>query len=276
MVGFINEVPEDDAMTINTDPTLAGKTVLVRYPGLLRFRDEMNDYKCDSAQQCDRLEALALAMIHVDSKRLSVIKQKSAAEHALARGLVLRELMTDSIELAVKSGAIGDPLDALTRTAGYTNVARDLKLQHTIFVDHQAALSGKTVITEELLSEALAISDTLFRFDRANDPKKDEELKLLRERTFTRLYQAWESVRRTVQHIRYAKGDADVIAPNLFAQDTTAKHKKEVPPEPEPAAPPANDAPTTPSSGTSTPTATPGFGSHDVPVGFPGSSPFIK
>jgi hypothetical protein len=89
-------------------------------------------------------------------------------------------------------------------------------------------------------------------------------------------------VSNTVHHKRAPYADGDKFAPNLFGlMQPTAKKKK----------PEDQDAPATSSGGHGQPAANgtqsplspaspanpkPGFGSHDIPVGLPGSSPFIK
>ncbi len=74
---------------------------------------------------------------------------------------------------------------------------------------------------------------------------------------------AYDQVRRAVTYLQWSEGDQDILCPSLYAGRVTRRKPAE-----EPAPPPPAPAPT--------PAATPAAATPKIPVGMPGSNPYMQ
>ena len=87
----------------------------------------------------------------------------------------------------------------------------------------------------------------------------------IRQRLFTLFVNAYDQARRAVGYLRWNEGDADQIAPSLYAGRSNGRRKADQPDPP------------TPAAGNAEPGAS-AAQAHDSPiaVGLPGASPYVQ
>jgi hypothetical protein len=138
--------------------------------------------------------------------------------------------------------------------------------------ENWSKVQGKTPLTRAHLDEFEALSDRLLTTLGVKDQSEElvAESTLRRQRAFALFLRAYNEVRRAISFLRWNQGDVDSIIPSLYS---IKGGRKRGPSDPEVVAPsppatgPAN--PITPAPG-----ATPK--SDEVPIGHPGSSPFMR
>lgn len=163
-------------------------------------------------------------------------------------------------------------MKGLTGSHGYKNVAFDLGGLCQLFNANWSTLHDKTTITEDEVKTAhkLAFRLATAVAYREQSPEQIAAAADIRQRIFTLLYNAYDEIRRAVHFLRWHEGDADTIAPSLYAGrgNSNAAHKNGSGANPSapaaPTAPPAVAAPAVTASS-----------AEKVPVGLPGSDPLM-
>ena len=184
-------------------------------------------------------------------------------------GFQMRETFVTDLNALVRRGLVGsDRVGELKVPNGYRAVADDLFSLVNILRSSWDAIQGKTAISEEELTEAELLAsrliDTVGQRDEA--PQTIAEAALRRQRAYTLLMNAYDDVRRVVIFVRWHEGDADEVAPSLYAGRSNGKRKQE---GEAPAAGASQPSATSPAPATAAPTAN----TPTAPIGMPGSDP---
>lgn len=132
------------------------------------------------------------------------------------------------------------------------------------FREDAGALLGKSPVTREELDHAAELAARVIEAVGAKEqaPPETAEATLLRQRAFTLFTRAYDEARRAVSFLRWSEGDADIIAPSLWA-GRGGRGKAEV------KAPGSEVVPSA-----QAPVVAPAQPAAPIPPGFPGSSPF--
>ncbi|MEN9581964.1 MAG: hypothetical protein RJA70_4973 [Pseudomonadota bacterium] len=129
------------------------------------------------------------------------------------------QLHTDALALA-KRGLLQDERVAKLRSGlGHKSVAIDVVGLVQLFRKRFAALQGRMAVTEAELDRAAQLGQELMT---AAGVKEQAHMgvnaaALLRHRAFTLCARAYDQARRAVIYLRWDEGDADQIAPSLWA-----------------------------------------------------------
>lgn len=131
----------------------------------------------------------------------------------------LRELLAAELSLLMKRGLIPHGPGALRGPAGYHNLAHELQSLRTVFRSYLPVLEGRSGVTEAELATASALVEEISRFLtlRGRGENSVIEAADLRIRAFTLLTNTYDDVRRAVGYVRFRQGDAETIAPSLYA-----------------------------------------------------------
>lgn len=256
----------EDVQKVNLDVATAVSSALAIAPGLGRLRDTITTTLKDfDIERFDKLEDYTKAFSVANSRYLTAATPPDALRDAYTEGLKLRELLhADIVNLIARGYINSDALADYTGVTGYKNVGTELQSTALLLKDNWETVQGKcgTDLTE--LEHALKIAQRLQlgAGEREVNPAVLAEFAEMRNRMFTLFIAAYDDARRAVQYLRWHQGDADDIAPTLYAGRGTAASKKR-PDKPEdgvpaPAASNVQASPTA-ATGTTTRTGTDGF-----------------
>lgn len=203
-----------------------------------------------------RLADYARAADHADALHTIATLPPNELPELREEATALRSTLLTTATLLTKRGHLPEgALDNLSGAVGHHNLAADLRALVSLFQAHGAAPEVKRRIKESDLVDAEALADRIRDQVslRGRDGNSVAEASDLRLRALTLLVRSYDRVRRWVVFARWEHGDADTIAPSLYA-GRVRKAKEKAPvsddaPGVAPAAPAAPAVTATPASG---------------------------
>ena len=138
----------------------------------------------------------------------------------MEKGTKWREVLGAEARSLVARGFLnGELLKELTGTHGFRNVAVDLAGYARIYKSAWADIQAHSGLKEAdiLEVEKLALKLTGAVAKKEQSPEQVAAATDVRARIFTLLVNAYDEIRRAMQFLRWHEGDADVIAPSLYA-----------------------------------------------------------
>lgn len=225
--------------------------------------------------QLDKLRDYAFALARAHSAYRSAVSP-SDPNGAIADELIaIRDLLvTDALALGKRKLLDLNIVDKHRSGLGYKAIAVDVDGLVALLREAAPRVAGKTAVTEEELEHAARLAQRLVTGIgiKEQDPVVLDAATLLREQAFTLFINAYDEVRRAVIYLRWHEGDADTIAPSLWAGRNKRSSNEALSPESSAPAPGTSG-----SSGIAPTPATSGINpSSPSGVGLPGSSPFMK
>jgi hypothetical protein len=270
---------------VNLDIPAAVAAVIGAVPKLRAIRAELVAHIVGFDTRCvDRLEDYALGAGYAHAAWLSAAHPPSLVD-LNAEAIAARDTLHYDATALARRGLL-DParLTDLKGIIGYKNVAFDLMGLVQVLRESWPTIASKTAIQPAELERAAEVADRLVAAVGAREQSPSVAQTVSdRQRAFTLLVDAYDEVRRGVSFLRWHEGDADAIAPSLYAgrggsSTRTAKAREssatpDATPSPAPPAPPT--PPAAPPSATALPVPhlEPPPGGW-APVGMPGSNPF--
>ncbi len=260
-------IREDDFIAINIDIPSAVITILGSAPTIAQYRDSAARLPDYDISAFDKITMYALAAGFAHTQSLAASKAIEPVQ-ALVDELVKTRatFVSDVSALAQRSLLDGTRLSQLQGGVGHKNLAFDVMITTGIMRDHWAAIEGKTAVTLAELDHAEQVADRLatavgLRERGSNAPTLADDA---RNRAFTLLINAYEEIRRGLGFLRSKQGDADEIAPSLYAGRGPVKKKAaEDPTAPAPTAPVVVAPAPAPTNGTINPSKAPGMPGND-------------
>jgi hypothetical protein len=264
----VRAVPLDRLMPINFDVRAVVTTILGVYPELVELRPAIEELPV-SVEFIYKVKDYALALGYAHS-RMQVAVQTSDALAAVAQeGIVVRDQLQADAQGFAKRGIIRP--EVLTRFrsgTGYRGIAFDLVGLPEVFLDVWDKLEGKTPLTREEVENARKLGARIAQLIgvREQGPVVRDQAAVLRQQAYVLCSESYEEARHAVAFVRRKEGDAESIAPSLFAGRGGRGSQPSAPP---------SDAPATPAPGAN-PVAPSASATSDVPVGHPGSPAFVR
>ena len=261
----------DDLAPIIIDPIAAAVTARGAYKKLLAFRDQILALPDFHAPYFEDFETYVRASYYAQTMLQAASNPPAQFEEVIAEAGKLRESLLSDAKALVKRGIMSEePLASLKGSVGFQNIASDLMTLTNMFRAVWPKLVGKTFVTEEELDRAEVLSDEVVNDlgQREQAPSKIADVSVDRQKTFTLFVTAYDQLRRAITFIRWNEGDADEIAPSLYA----GKKRKPVVAEE-----PTQVSSTTSTTATTTPATTTTTATKAEPsVGLPGGDPFTN
>jgi len=221
MLDAIRAVPPDETLHINVDVPGAIMSTLGRLPRLLALRGELvAKLPTWDARALDTLDDCARAAGHAYSLHVAASTPPGAlAELAAAATEARAALLSDASALAHHGFVDRRPLGELKGPIGYKNLAFDLLVLDHVLRAAWPHIEGKTAVTLERLDAAAILADRLLVAAgiKTVSTREIAEAARIRDQAFTLFMQTYDSVRRAVVYARWDEGDADEIAPSLYA-----------------------------------------------------------
>lgn len=249
---------------------ITGFGVCERLPAHTKQLEALPDFP---PERLEKLQDYVMALFIAQARYTTATTPTEQLARLLDEATNRRDIMTAEARTLIVRGLLpSNALDDLTGTHGYKNVAFDLSRLAQLFKAALASIQGKTGLSAAEIDEAdrFALKLTLAIAHREGSPQSAAEATNVRQRMFTLFLNTYDQIRRAMVFLRWNIGDADEIAPSLYANRAVRTQKKG-PSE----APATSDKPPVPAATTPAASTAAGSNTHDskVPVGFPGSSP---
>ncbi|MGC4064578.1 MAG: hypothetical protein QM784_08030 [Polyangiaceae bacterium] len=274
-------LPSEQIRGVNLDIETVILRAMAAAKQILPFEARLLTLTDFPAERLDRFADYTLALYNAHlrytyaTSRTEVLPALSATANRW-RSILLAELKS----LVARELIQADQLDTLIGHQGFRNVARDLGGLAQIFKanwDHIKDETGlKPAKIEEVGQIALKVTNAIAT--RKRTPEEIKAARDIRERMFTLLARAYDTIRRAIQYIRAERHDADEIIPSLYSGRRKSKGMAQATEESFEQSPCLSASAST-SSGSPVeeiaelPASEPPISGPRVPTGFPGSCP---
>lgn len=277
----LQAVPERDLLAVNLDVPSIVATALGAWSEIVQLRDAMREIPRFDAAQFDKLRSYALALGHAHAVYRAAAGPRDGVVELAEEVAQLRDvLQADAMALAKRGLLAEESVSKLRSGPGYKNLAFDVAGLVSLFRERWETVGPKTAVETAELERAGQLAQKLIIAVgvREQSPAAVGAAAKLRQKAFTLLVRAYDEVRRHVLFLRWHEGDADTIAPSLYAGRSGSRGTASSEAEPQAPAPGTDPPPTNPAS----PVAS-GVGAGlpippaaAVPAGLPGSSPIAR
>jgi hypothetical protein len=216
----LSSLSKDELTFINVDMPSVVATVLGALPEVRALRSELERVPDFDLATFDKLEDYATALGYTHAQYVTATQPSDDLEALSEEALGVREqLLADATALSLRGFIDGNRLKELRGANGYKNLATDLQGLAGILQESWAAVQGRSGVEMADLERAMKLGQRLLRVVglREQGPATAAVATDIRQRAFTVLTRAWDQVRRAVMFLRWNIGDADQIAPSLYA-----------------------------------------------------------
>jgi hypothetical protein len=249
----IAAVPDDQLLPVTLDVLGAVATVAGVLPRLRDLRSQLEaELPRFDLIRFDKLEQYAQALTLLQGVHRSTTAPKLDVATQGAELTTIRDRLYSSAVALVDCGLLdGARFKSCKREIGYRAIAEDVLTLVALFLDNTAAVQGRTALDLSLLgkwrTQAFALIEAVGVREQA--PASAGEVGLTRRKALTLLVRTYEKARYAIGYLRAEEGDADDIAPSLYAGRAPARRVTKQPSQPRPAetaetADPTNDAAT--------------------------------
>lgn len=275
--GELQALGSEGLPRINLDIRQAVITVLGCIPELLALSPRLAaEAPTVDAQLFAKLERYTLAMGHAQTVFQAASQpMEPVAELTEELRILVDRFSTDAGALAKRGLVDASRLALLAGTNGAKNTAASAFLLVQLFRQDWARIVGKTAVAPTELDHAEELANRLQTAVGVRDqaPAGAPEAALARLKAHALFSRAYDETRRVVGFLRWREGDADDLAPSLYAGRGGRRSSSELPREEDAA---ANEPGVLPPAAGGASSAGPVAGSVlDTRPGMPGSSPFI-
>ncbi len=210
-----------ELLPVNLDITSAVSTALGVLPEIRALRPAIAKALPElSLEHVDALEDLARAASYANTQHLIAAAPTDDLPERTGEGIELRQRLRADANALVTRGLMSEPsLKGLTGSTGAKNLARDLQILASSFRDAWVRIEGKCALSTADLDHAERLAARLLRVAglREQGPVQTAATAELRQREFTAFCRSYDQIRRAVIFLRWSEGDADSIAPSLYA-----------------------------------------------------------
>jgi hypothetical protein len=225
----IQSVPEKDFVGITVDIPATVLTVIGAWPEIKTLRPQFVQYLPGfEMQKFDKLEAYTLALGHSQTEYKTATEPPASLVALANSAIETRTVLLADLNSLIARGLIApSATNELQGINGYKNVVFDLFALANILRLNTAKISGRSSVKPEELDAAENLADQLGTAvgERDQAPQIAAEAVRNRQAAFTLFIDAYEEVRTAINYLRRKQGDADTIAPSLYAGRTVSKKK---------------------------------------------------
>jgi hypothetical protein len=275
MESRIRAIPPQRLIQPRVDPIYASSVALGAVPRYAPLRPRMDKFAGEvDLALIDCVPELAHALSYATGDYIRLTTSGELLQDLIQEGTTLRAFLFDVKELCERQGLIqGVPLTQNPRLTGSINVSRDLTAAKRFYEECDEELLKKLPVTTAQLDRAGYIATRLLEGagTKTATPAEIAEAERVQLQSFICLMDGYEEVRAVVKLLRRKEGDAEQIAPSVYAGRSTGKRKGEE--EEVTSEAPAMPAPA-PAPGATSPAAP--LAAAEVPVGHMGGNPFTS
>ena len=263
--------------TINLDIRQSITTALGCMPELMPLKSRIvTELPLVDPELFEKMERYALALGHAHTVHLAATTPSQPIPEMTEelKGLYAR-LDADARALALRGIIDGERLAFLAGVNGPRNTAASTFLLVELFRKSWDKVVGKCATTLAELDEAERLAERLENAVGVKEqgPANVPEAAKNRHKAYFLFVRAYDDARRVVSLLRWRDGDADKIAPSLYAGRYKKSGTEVGGPEPEQGAAPSNTAP---ANGGTAVAAPPAATNPNAAPGMPDSPPFVR
>jgi hypothetical protein len=183
----------------------------------------------EDARQIDRLETAARACGRAHALHLTTLHGTDVEEMAEELSQKRRVLLLEAQSLVNEGRLARSVLGELAGGTGYQAMCLDVLQLVSAFRADFAAIAEATAVTTVELDRAEALANALASTlgDNGQATSTSSPTAELRQRAYTSFVRNYDEVRRAIIYLRWDAGDADEIAPSLFAGRRSRKNDDE-------------------------------------------------
>jgi hypothetical protein len=220
--------PEDVAV-VSLDVISAVTTTLGILGELRRHRDAVaKDLPNFDLARFDKLEEYTMALSYASSLHSAAIQPPDDLKAVYETALGVRETLHRDVTTLIGRELIAeDALKQYNGSTGFRNVAADLQLLAIVLQNNWANIEGKCATQAAEFEHAFQLASRIFRVVglRETHSARIAEAAEIRARAFTLFSHAYDDARRAMIFLRWHEGDADTIAPSLYAGRGSGRKK---------------------------------------------------
>ena len=212
---------DEGLMPINIDVVSAVTMTLGCMQELRALRSEIVEHlPTFDIGRYDKLEQYALALNQANAIHRGTLAQRASISELGGELTELRDRLLDDAESLSNHGLLQrERLKECKKAPGYRAVATDVFTLVTLFKEDWSTLEGRTPVTRELLQRAGTRALELLAAvgTKEQGPVTVSEAQLARQQAYTLFARTYDDVRRAVAYLRPEEGEADKLAPSLYA-----------------------------------------------------------
>jgi hypothetical protein len=176
----------------------------------------------------DKIEIYAQGLLQAEANHRITTAPPEVLVALGEEGVTIRSLLLSDATALIHRGLLNSKsLDQLKGANGYRNISSDMLSISTLLRSNWSTISSKTGVTLAELDRAEFVADQLNESFgiRERTPAKVAAATLERQQAYALFVEADDQVRRAVTFLRWDKGDADELAPSLFANRAAPQKK---------------------------------------------------
>jgi len=229
MLPELKAFPAEEVTQINLDIPDSVSTVLGVLPKIKALREPMSKLPSDfDIAEVDKLEDYTTVVSHANTLHAIATQPPDDLQPVYHEALALREVLYADVTALIHRGLINEAtIKGLNGPKGFKNTAQDLQILGSVLNQNWAKVQGNCGAKREELDRALKLALHILRAVglREQAPAMIAEAADIRARAFTLFTRTYDSARRAVIYLRWHEGDADEIAPSLFAGRSNGRKK---------------------------------------------------
>lgn len=203
---------------VNRDVTAAALVALGAAPEVRRLRAAMvEQFGEEKAARVDRLELIARAAASAQAEHVAFSGGEDLVPLSNAVVEVRAALISEAQSLIARKHLGRGSLENLDGTNGYRNQIADTLRLVSLFQGSWASIAGVTGLALADLHRAEGLANALATAVGLRDRGTASPSADVRQRAYTLLVRTYDGVRRMITYLRWEEGDADRIAPSLYA-----------------------------------------------------------
>lgn len=209
----------DELLHVTLEAGLVVQTIIGLLPELERNQVAIVEGSRLAETAIGDLREGTYALAHAESLRLSAAGMAPAPSDPVEAVRAFRADLAEDLEGLVRRGLLEAKALAFSTGNSPRNIAFDV-LRFANYMDQYAdVLKGRSWTTPEQVNAARAAAKRLLEFagEKVYAPEDDTEHKSIRHRALTYVVRLYEEIRAAVLYARRAHGDANILAPSLYA-----------------------------------------------------------
>lgn len=229
-------IPPERLRAVNYDVPWATTAVLGSLGEVMQYRAAASRLPQYQVSNIDNLKDVTLALSHANALYQAACEPSDELKSLNDKALLWRNKLTAVVQMLVTCGILNpEVLSRTTGLTGYRNVATDVQILCSVLIGNWRQIDGKCPVRRSEVDEAANLAAAVLTAYgvREQGPASVEATADIRTRASTLFWEHWSETRRAINFLRWDKGDADTIAPPIFAPRKRATNDEpEKPSEP--------------------------------------------